>query len=95
MSPKKIQVGKTYLGRDGRRQTVTHVVDIAGTMTVYLIDHRNQDRTNFVPLSRFAHWAVREVDDTEMQRVKAEREKHHEKFLAAQRREAKRNKQEE
>jgi len=92
MDKKKIQVGKTYIGRDGKRRTVTHIVatSTANQWNVYTIDH-DKNCCGGCSLSQFANWAVREdTSGQPMTEWNAAISQRRERQLAKQRKEAKR-----
>jgi len=93
MDKKKIQVGKTYIGRDGKRKTVTHIVatSTANQWNVYTIDHDNDNQRGGCGLSQFANWAVREDTSSQaMAEWQADIKQRRERQLAEQRKQAKR-----
>ena len=89
MKREAIQSGKTYIGRDGKHRTVTHVVAVGRRWEVFTIDHE-KNCTSACGMSQFANWAVREDTSGEpMAKWNADRAAHQEKFQARQRKEEK------
>lgn len=95
MTKKQIQVGKTYIGKDGRHKTVTHIVDIGGKTEVWTIDHDKGGCNGTCGMSQFCVWAVREDTSGEAMRVwTAARNKRRDRQAAEGRKEVKRRTEE-
>ncbi len=87
-----MQVGKTYIGKDGQRKTVTHIVDMGGKTEVWTIDHGKGDCNGACGLSQFCNWAVREdTSGAAMRAYTAALNKRKDRQAAKRRKDLKRN----
>jgi hypothetical protein len=60
MRSKQIKRGKTYVGKNGQRRTVDHIISVGGKLCVGVFDHSKQESWSGIPLGDFAKWARKE-----------------------------------